>query len=694
VCFADDPKFWFRDRTFSCADHWSRNLVSVPRHQGLLEVQRRTPNSINLKMKIIKSLLAAAAASMLLLSTAHATQKSDECYSFLKAGDYSRALQSGRQAVRETPQSLDANFCLGRAYKDVGDLDNAQRVLLQAERVATQKLDLAAIYSLLGIVVSNKGDLQQALNYHSRALAIAREFNNKSNEATSLNNIAVTFADMGDSDKAIDYLQLSIRAEPNEDKKASTYNNLGMRYADKGDIMKSLEFLEKAISIDRRSGKYHSAAMTMLNKGFVLTKAKSYDESARVLNEGLVAIRKVGDSYWEAVGMNYLGNLYRARNEDDKALQSYKAALKLAKASGATTFAEDLARKISEQQIVATAVSFGVIEIGSKGVKAAVVTTSRDQEGKTHFETGLRHSINTDVISGVVDTGEFSQEAIKNTVDTVKLLIKGIKLTTPNWNNTITIAGSSAMSSAMNRDELAERLQKETGITPFFINSSQELSYAIKSTNDQNKQYKTALLDIGSGNARVGYLISPKGGNPPSQAVIDINAGSVTLTELANKSKKPGEDFVSALNRVVEQDFQAKYFSSVKLYPVVKKHNYFMIVGGAAWSMSTLLHPGDQSNSVALTRNDFNDYYAKITQNPDQLLNPDLSSIADPKLRDKAAKEIEQVKKVFTLENLQAGARILKMIADADPFGNASIYFSRDGNWAYGLAESQALVKQ
>jgi hypothetical protein len=96
---------------------------------------------------------------------------------------------------------------------------------------------------------------------------------------------------------------------------------------------------------------------------------------------------------------------------------------------------------------------------------------------------------------------------------------------------------------------------------------------------------------------------------------------------------------------------------------------------------------------VPLSRQDFSEYFTRLSANTEAALNPKLDGITDPKVKEKAAKQIASVKGVFTPENLLAGARLLKMMGELDPFGQADIYFARDGNWAYGLAEAQALSK-
>jgi len=448
-----------------------------------------------------------------------------------------------------------------------------------------------------------------------------------------------------------------------------------------------------SIAIARRTGNAHSAGKQQLNKGSVLTDKGDLADAEASLQDGLVAVRKLKDQYWESVGVLYQGNLEAARSRNDQAMVAYREALRLAQSSGASSMAEGIAARMARLQKSSTAASFGVIEIGSKGVKAAVVTSSRDPQGRTRYETSFRKSINANVIQGVVEQGEFAPEAIDATAKAVKELLAGMKEASPKLGNQITIAGSSAMAGALNRSDLAARIEADTGITPTFINSAQELAFALRGSIDEKLAHKTALLDIGSGNGRIGYLISPRGDRPAGQAVIDLRAGSVTLTEMANKVRGPGEDFLTALNRVVANDLQPKLANELKQYPVLRRHQYFIVVGGAAWAMSTLMHPESQEEFVSLSRQDFSDYFARLSANPEAAMAPSLDGITDAKVKEKAAKQIASVKSVFTPENLLAGARILKMIGELDPFGQADVYFARDGNWAYGLASAQALSK-
>ena len=626
--------------------------------------------------------------------SALAATPAESCFNYKKAQDYSRAVQAGREAVRLAPKSGDAYLCLGQTYYELGDFDLAFKNLQQAEHWYSDKIDLSIVYSSLGHVTSQKGNLQQSLNYYSRSLGLARELGDKSLEASGLASIASIFSDRGELDKSLDYYRQSLNIQPVESRKSATYNNIAMLYLSREDYVSAIHYIDKAISLDRRFGDYHGAAQMLLNKGAIQTSQRNFDDAEKNLNEGLAAIRQVGDLYWESVALKYLGELAEARGMIDVAKSQYQKSLELARTAGATSDAESMARKLALLQKDLTTISYGVVEIGSKGVKAAVVNSYMDEQGRLRYQTGFKKSINTDVLQGVVDTGEFSPEAIEDTAKAVSLLVAEIRSNAKNVADNIYIVGSSALSIAMNRDRLGARVQELAGGQPYFINSSQELSFGMIGSVPDKLLYKTALLDIGSGNGRIGYLISEKGERKSGQAVIDLRAGSTSLTDLANKSKAPAESYISVLNRVVENEIAPSFAAEIKQYPVLSRHQNLMVVGGAAWSMATLMHPENQGTYVHLSLGDLSSYYERITRDPGALLNPDLSAISDMKVRETASKQVEAVKKTFTIENLQAGARLLKLVADTVPLGKAEIYFNRDGNWAYGFAASVMMTKR
>lgn len=634
-------------------------------------------------------LAGAFVASLSLVFAATATggeSLSQQCWNFEKAQDYPRAVKAGRDAIKKNASDANALMCLGRAHKSMGDLDTALKYFLQAERLLSAKNDLSIVYSSLGAIYEDKGDLQQALNYYSRGLALARDVANKAMESAHLSNVAGIFRSRGENDKALDYYDQALSMKGVDDNKSTVFNNIAVLYDDLEQFDKALEYIDKAIAESRRFGDYHSASLSLLNKGALLTRINRFEDAAIALDEGIKGVRKVGDKNWESIGLGYLADLARAQDDVDKAKLLYRDALKLAQVAGNTDNVERYTRRLAALQREASTVDYGVLEIGSKGVKAAVVSSYIDGSGRLIYQTAFKKSLNTDVIKGVAETGEFTPEAMESTANAAVDLLALIRESAPKLGDNIVIAGSSALSGALNREDLGSLIQEKTGIKPIFINSAQELVFAMIGSLPEDYLYKSALLDIGSGNARIGYLVSPRGTRKRGQVAINIRAGSVSLADLANKSRATDENYLSALERVVKSEVAPRFAADIKQYPVLAKHKHLVVVGGAAWAMASLLYPEQQGSYVRLNFEDFNSYYERLVSKPNDLLNPDLSHIADAKVRDLASKQIESVKKTFTLENLQAGARLLKMVADQAPLAHANIFFARDGNWAYGMA--------
>ena len=175
-------------------------------------------------MKKIFSLLLVLV-TMLLATSAWAGPDLDACWNFSKAGDYPRAIASGKRAIKAEPRNPGSFYCLSKAYYSSGELKLALPEMQQAERLATGKEDLMYIYNFMGLILDNMGDKEQALQQYNRSLSLARELSNNDQEATALNNVASIFQDLGQLDQALEYFEKSLELRP-DDKNAAVYNNI------------------------------------------------------------------------------------------------------------------------------------------------------------------------------------------------------------------------------------------------------------------------------------------------------------------------------------------------------------------------------------------------------------------------------------------------------------------------------------
>ena len=279
---------------------------------------------------------------------AYAETPIDECRNFIDAGDYKRAIEAGKLAVKKYPKNSDAYRCLGEAYYNAGELKLSYENMKKAESLTSNKEELMYIYNQIGLILDSMGYLDDALLYYSRSLSLAKDLGNTDMQASILNNIAHVYHNKGELDRALSYYEESLNLETNEKEKAPTYNNIAFIYGEKGDYQKAVEYLQKAIEIAEKYGDYHYVSIDKLNLGETYRNMKDYESAEKYLSEGLEGVKKVGDKYWEAIGYVYFGWLYRDKGDKKMAKENYKRAYNLFKSIGAEENAQGVLDEMKE----------------------------------------------------------------------------------------------------------------------------------------------------------------------------------------------------------------------------------------------------------------------------------------------------------------------------------------------------------
>jgi tetratricopeptide (TPR) repeat protein len=623
---------------------------------------------------------------------AFAQPEVDACFNFYDAGDYRRAIEAGRVAVQKYPNNLKAHYCLGISYSSVGEFKPALEHLKKAESLTSDKEVLMYIYNQIGFIYWRMGYLDDALLYYSRSLSLARDMGDKSMQATVLNNIANIYEKKDELDKALGYYEESLRLTTDEKEKAITYNNIAIIYVNKSEYQKAVEYFQKAIEISERYGAYHEASIIKLNLGDTYRKMKDYEKAEKYILEGLEGVKKVGDKYWEAVGYRFLGWLYIYKGDKKTAKDYLTRAYNLFKSIGAEGDAEKVLSDIRELEKQRVAV-YGGVEIGSKGVKAQAYRIGLKGDEFYDLQEVFRESINTTIIAGVKETGAFSKDGIEETAQAVKTLIEKLKEKGVPGDNIFVVA-SSAISSVKNKDELAKRVEELTGYKLEFLTVKDEVLFGIAGAVPPKYFYNSIFVDVGSGNTKIGYL--EKVGGSINVRSFEIPYGTVSLTERASKGKDFRRELVEVLSKEVEPVLKRE---AQKNPAYLNRQNVFL-VGGIVWAITTLQKPGQVEEAyVKLSSSDIRNFTLTIPKNPDRVLNPDLSNIK-PELRDKAKKQIEKVKDVFSVDNLYAGGMLLDSIGRTLNFEKRNLIFPRYGNWLVGyvvlrgyLEETEAVKK-
>ena len=279
-----------------------------------------------------------------------------EAGSFLKvfACNYDLALKYYNRALHiaeKNNDSIDIAISynnIGLVYSDKGDYDKALEFLNKAMTIRKAKLgeehtDVATSYNNIGVVYYNKEDYDKALEYYNKALTIwkSKLGEEHTDVATFYNNIGLVYSDKGDYDKALEYYNKALtiwKSKLGEEhiNVARSYNNIGSVYHDKGDYDKALEFLNKALAILKsKFGEEHTVVANYYNHiGSVYSDKEDYDKALEFYNK-VLAIRKakLGEEHIDvATSYNNIGFIYRAKNDHNKALEFYNKALTIRKA--------------------------------------------------------------------------------------------------------------------------------------------------------------------------------------------------------------------------------------------------------------------------------------------------------------------------------------------------------------------------
>src|SRR5262249_33429409 len=119
--------------------------------------------------------------------------------------------------------------------------------------------------------------------------------------------------------------------------------------------------------------------------------------------------------------------------------------------------------------------------------------------------------------------------------------------------------------------------------------------------------------------------------------------------------------------------------ASIKDMPELKTRKRVYLSGGTIWAMVTLMKPRDVGKTfVTFSAADVKAYRALLEKAGGKAPVIDLSGIANKDLRARAEAEVRTVLKVYSPENLLAGAEILEALVAAFALEDRVLIFPRN----------------
>jgi hypothetical protein len=344
------------------------------------------------------------------------------------------------------------------------------------------------------------------------------------------------------------------------------------------------------------------------------------------------------------------------------------------------------------------------IEIDPEGIKAAVIRVS-NAEQSSGVEVLYTEVFNMALVRA--PSGKLAPEALKAASQNVLKLYTHMREQYQVPPRQIYVIGSSDLD-AENLGDLAKEVKDHTGKTVTFLSLESEVRLGIIGTIPRryregttwfDNRSQSVLIDLGSDKTKAGYQQArqPLVGNPYYDFVaVGMPFGTATFADQVNQAVGENADlkkFILGARRLSEESVKAALRKELERGPGLAHRKKVYLKGAIVLAMVTVVRPEDRQPFTSITADEINIFYQRAVNNPQALLNPNLSQIRNEETRTEVKRDLEVLRSAFTPKSLIAGAEILKAIASEYDFreGDKKILFARFSNLS--LVLSYALLQ-
>jgi serine/threonine protein kinase len=337
--------------------------------------------------------------------------------------------------------------------------------------------------------------------------------------------------------------------------------------------------------------------------------------------------------------------------------------------------------------------TYGAIEIGSKGIKAAVIQKLEIlNNAKSPFKS-IKHSIKEKNVDAI------DPEKKNDTIKAIEKIITEMGTKNHIQCDKIVIFGSSGFDSkakSPHKEELIAGIENSTGRKVDLIPHADEATYVFNRIVPKERREKVISVDIGSGNTKGAFLKNDK-----ALETYVVNVGTRDFSKEIQKIS-PKTDMKKFIKTAEEQkksvviprikDVTHRYKSEL-----FKPDRRIYLAGGISWAMTTLINPCEKEQAIfreeeervseytRLQMTDIDTFYTNVTRARKTLFNPDLRACT-PEQKEKVKEDIRKIQKsvagpedgVYWDEDIIAGAEILRAVSEELKFSDKdNIFFAR-----------------
>ncbi|MGH9360657.1 MAG: tetratricopeptide repeat protein, partial [Thermoanaerobaculia bacterium] len=256
-------------------------------------------------------------------------------------GDYDTALKCYKEARTCLAQLNDAGLAdertrvfnsIGWVYVCMGKYEKAMAISLEGLRLiqgSAEKIEHAMIYSTIGSANYYKGNIGQAIEYHTRSLKIRENLENIPEVIASLNNLGSAYLANADFGEALEQFKRALASSEeigDPHGRAMTLHHFARTHFEVGQSAKAEEYLRESLKLSKTYNLRHLNNQNYILQGVILRERRDNAKAEGNLFRALTAYSKQGNRWGLCTVLLEIVEVHRQRRNFSEALSMVEEA--------------------------------------------------------------------------------------------------------------------------------------------------------------------------------------------------------------------------------------------------------------------------------------------------------------------------------------------------------------------------------
>lgn len=234
-----------------------------------------------------------------------------------------------------TPRLVAVLYKRGKLLSDRGEVKDALVLYDLALELAEQLHDdegAAITLRLIGNIYLLRGDYAQARSFYQRSLSITDRLQDRAGSARTLANMGVIFKAQGNYQQALSYYQEGLKIHTELQDQTATrnaLNNIGIVYGMQGDYSQAQDYFERSLRLAQELGDKAGVAETLLNLGVSYTAQGNYAQGLAYYYKSLRLETELHNQADVANALANIGDIHLKQGNLQQALAYFQRSLRL-----------------------------------------------------------------------------------------------------------------------------------------------------------------------------------------------------------------------------------------------------------------------------------------------------------------------------------------------------------------------------